>query len=52
VALILPLIVKVSVIDEITLNVTAALKQTGLWNNTLVVWMTDSTWLVCPANKS
>eukprot|EP00730_Choanoeca_flexa_P004670 TRINITY_DN11768_c0_g1_i8.p1 TRINITY_DN11768_c0_g1~~TRINITY_DN11768_c0_g1_i8.p1 ORF type:complete len:519 (+),score=110.86 TRINITY_DN11768_c0_g1_i8:135-1691(+) len=31
-----------SVVDESVANVTAALKRTGMWNNTLLVWTTDN----------
>jgi arylsulfatase A-like enzyme len=32
----------VSTVDETVGNVTRALKGTGMWNNSLVVWMTDN----------
>eukprot|EP01084_Bolivina_argentea_P010244 19074_1 len=32
----------VSVVDETVLNVTNALKKSGLWNNTLFIWTTDN----------
>ena len=32
----------VSAVDEAVLNITTALKEEGMWNNTLVVWMTDN----------
>eukprot|EP01083_Nonionella_stella_P085700 237700_1 len=32
----------VSVVDETVLNVTTALRSSGLWNNTLFVWATDN----------
>lgn len=32
----------VSVVDETVKNVTDALKEQGLWNNTLVIWTTDN----------
>ena len=31
----------VSVVDESVGNVTKALKSTGMWDNSVVVWMTD-----------
>ena len=31
----------VSVVDESVGNVTKALKSTGMWENSVVVWMTD-----------
>jgi len=34
----------VSAVDEAVANITAALKETGQWNNTLMVWMTDNVW--------
>eukprot|EP01084_Bolivina_argentea_P071225 129521_1 len=32
----------ISVVDETVLNVTTALKEYGLWNNTLFIWTTDN----------
>jgi len=32
----------VSTVDEAVANITSALKETGQWNNTLMVWMTDN----------
>ena len=32
----------VSVVDESVANVTRALRETGMWNNTLFVWATDN----------
>lgn len=32
----------VSVVDEETKNVTTALKAAGMWENTVLVWMTDN----------
>ena len=32
----------VSVVDESVGNVTKALKSTGMWDNSVVVWMTDN----------
>ena len=32
----------VSVVDESVGNVTKALKSTGMWENSVVVWMTDN----------
>merc|ERR1711879_616555 len=32
----------VSVVDETVKNVTAALKEKGMWNDTLLVWSTDN----------
>jgi arylsulfatase A-like enzyme len=32
----------VSVVDSTVANVTSALKSTGMWNTTLVIWTTDN----------
>jgi arylsulfatase A-like enzyme len=32
----------VSVIDDIMNNITIALKVTGMWNNTLIIWVSDN----------
>jgi arylsulfatase A-like enzyme len=32
----------VAVADEALLNITTTLRETGLWNNTLVVFMSDN----------
>lgn len=32
----------VSVVDSTVANVTEALRETGMWNNTLFIWATDN----------
>ena len=42
----------VSVVDESVGNVTKALKSTGMWDNSVVVWMTDKCVQALPPNAA